>query len=224
MSYRDEYGRDRAYVRDRSPERFRDRNDGYGRVRDREEYGRQEQYGRNQYGGDDDGRDRYRESYGDRADYRDDYDRDFKRQRYDSRSPGSYGSSFGRASLNLADRPAPVAADRPAYERAFEQTGVLRFKSKLCKPFEETGRCRYGSSCNFAHGAEELSGGRTERDAFKDDFLKKTRMCRHFVTQGVCPFGDTCGFAHGEDELRRRPGAMSGGGGARGGDGRNSPS
>ena len=45
------------------------------------------------------------------------------------------------------------AADRPAYERAFEQTGAWRHKSKLCRTFEQNGYCQYGAACTFAHGA-----------------------------------------------------------------------
>lgn len=33
-----------------------------------------------------------------------------------------------------------------------------RFKTSLCKHFEETGKCNVGAKCHFAHGQVELRG------------------------------------------------------------------
>ena len=30
------------------------------------------------------------------------------------------------------------------------------YKTELCRSYEETGICRYGAKCQFAHGEEEL--------------------------------------------------------------------
>jgi hypothetical protein len=30
------------------------------------------------------------------------------------------------------------------------------FKTRLCRQFTETGKCRFGANCTFAHGADEL--------------------------------------------------------------------
>jgi hypothetical protein len=34
--------------------------------------------------------------------------------------------------------------------------GVTRYKTELCRPFTETGKCKYGDKCQFSHGMKEL--------------------------------------------------------------------
>lgn len=70
-----------------------------------------------------------------------------------------------------------------------------RYKTELCRPFEETGHCRYGAKCQFAHGHNELRGlNRHPR--------YKTEFCRTFHTTGFCSYGQRCNFIHNEDERR----------------------
>ena len=33
---------------------------------------------------------------------------------------------------------------------------VTRYKTELCRPFTETGKCKYGDKCQFSHGTKEL--------------------------------------------------------------------
>jgi butyrate response factor 1 len=33
---------------------------------------------------------------------------------------------------------------------------VTRYKTELCRPFTETGKCKYGDKCQFSHGNNEL--------------------------------------------------------------------
>jgi hypothetical protein len=33
---------------------------------------------------------------------------------------------------------------------------VTRYKTELCRPFTETGKCKYGDKCQFSHGTNEL--------------------------------------------------------------------
>jgi butyrate response factor 1 len=33
---------------------------------------------------------------------------------------------------------------------------VTRYKTELCRPFTETGKCKYGDKCQFSHGLTEL--------------------------------------------------------------------
>lgn len=74
-------------------------------------------------------------------------------------------------------------------------TSASRYKTELCRPFEETGHCRYGSKCQFAHGMAELrSLNRHPR--------YKTEFCRTFHTTGFCSYGQRCNFIHNEDERR----------------------
>ncbi|XP_041090606.1 mRNA decay activator protein ZFP36-like [Polyodon spathula] len=66
-----------------------------------------------------------------------------------------------------------------------------RYKTELCRSFEESGICKYGSKCQFAHGASEL---RTLNRHPK----YKTEMCRTFYNFGYCPYGTRCHFLHQE--------------------------
>lgn len=69
-----------------------------------------------------------------------------------------------------------------------------RYKTELCRSFTESGFCKYGGKCQFAHGAEEL------RDLNRHPKYK-TEPCRTFHTIGFCPYGVRCHFVHnGEEE------------------------
>ncbi|XP_064158347.1 mRNA decay activator protein ZFP36 [Anguilla rostrata] len=70
-----------------------------------------------------------------------------------------------------------------------------RYKTELCRTFAESGVCKYGGKCQFAHGAEEL------RDLSRHPKYK-TEPCRTFHTIGYCPYGIRCHFVHNnEDDL-----------------------
>ncbi|XP_076464592.1 uncharacterized protein LOC143296508 [Babylonia areolata] len=68
-----------------------------------------------------------------------------------------------------------------------------RYKTELCRPFEESGHCKYGDKCQFAHGAHELRN-LTRHPKYK------TERCRTYHTIGFCPYGPRCHFIHNEDE------------------------
>lgn len=70
-----------------------------------------------------------------------------------------------------------------------------RYKTELCRPFEESGHCKYADKCQFAHGAHEL------RNLARHPKYK-TELCRTFHSKGFCPYGPRCNFIHNED-LRR---------------------
>lgn len=63
------------------------------------------------------------------------------------------------------------------------------YKTELCRSFEETGSCRYGSKCQFAHGKDEL------RPVARHPKYK-TEVCRTFTNHGTCPYGTRCRFIH----------------------------
>ncbi|KAJ8414714.1 hypothetical protein AAFF_G00039160 [Aldrovandia affinis] len=70
-----------------------------------------------------------------------------------------------------------------------------RYKTELCRTFAESGVCKYGGKCQFAHGADEL------RDLNRHPKYK-TEPCRTFHTIGYCPYGIRCHFVHNnEDDL-----------------------
>ncbi|XP_076678921.1 tis11 zinc finger protein [Andrena cerasifolii] len=70
-----------------------------------------------------------------------------------------------------------------------------RYKTELCRPFEESGTCKYGDKCQFAHGYSEL------RNLARHPKYK-TELCRTFHTIGFCPYGPRCHFIHNIEEAR----------------------
>lgn len=78
-----------------------------------------------------------------------------------------------------------------------------RYKTELCRPYEESGICKYGDKCQFAHGIHELR-------ALARHPKYKTELCRTYHTIGFCPYGPRCHFIHNEDE-KRQPSMANGG-------------
>lgn len=91
-----------------------------------------------------------------------------------------------RAATTAAAAAAAVAAAAAAQQQA--QAGS-RYKTELCRPFEESGRCKYGEKCQFAHGHHEL------REMQRHPKYK-TELCRTYHTSGYCPYGPRCHFIH----------------------------
>ncbi|XP_035628723.1 mRNA decay activator protein ZFP36L1-like isoform X3 [Oncorhynchus keta] len=74
-----------------------------------------------------------------------------------------------------------------------------RYKTELCRTFAESGICKYGGKCQFAHGFDEM------RDLNRHPRYK-TEPCRTFHTIGFCPYGIRCHFVHNnEDDLGPGP-------------------
>jgi len=63
------------------------------------------------------------------------------------------------------------------------------YKTELCRSFVDTGACRYGGKCQFAHGAHEL------RPVLRHPKYK-TEICKKFSNTGNCPYGNRCRFIH----------------------------
>ncbi|KAB0336273.1 hypothetical protein FD754_025723, partial [Muntiacus muntjak] len=78
------------------------------------------------------------------------------------------------------------------------QINSTRYKTELCRPFEESGNCKYGEKCQFAQGFHELRS-LTRHPKYK------TELCRTFHTIGFCPYGPRCHFIHNADERRPAP-------------------
>ncbi|XDV43487.1 hypothetical protein PO909_011964 [Leuciscus waleckii] len=73
------------------------------------------------------------------------------------------------------------------------QVNSSRYKTELCRPFEENGACKYGDKCQFAHGIHELR-------SLSRHPKYKTELCRTFHTIGFCPYGPRCHFIHNAEE------------------------
>jgi hypothetical protein len=72
---------------------------------------------------------------------------------------------------------------------------IVLYKTEMCRTFEETGTCKYGTKCQFAHDPNEIRNiPRHPR--------YKTEICKTFWQLGNCPYGKRCCFIHTENELR----------------------
>lgn len=72
------------------------------------------------------------------------------------------------------------------YERLLDP----KYKTEICRKFEESRFCPYGNKCRFAHGKEELFS-RTEANY-------KKKKCKSFHNQVsyFCVYGSRCLFQH----------------------------
>ena len=85
-----------------------------------------------------------------------------------------------------AENPSQVSAVAAAAARRVD---LRRYKTELCRSYAETGQCRYGVKCQFAHGADELRPlARHPR--------YRTELCHSFHVAGFCPYGSRCNFIH----------------------------
>jgi hypothetical protein len=72
---------------------------------------------------------------------------------------------------------------------------TMRYKTELCRPFQENGFCKYGDKCQFAHGEHDLR-------CLPRHPKYKTELCRTYHTRGFCPYGLRCHFIHSIEETR----------------------
>jgi len=79
-----------------------------------------------------------------------------------------------------------------------QQQPSSRYKTEMCRPYQEHGTCRYGEKCQFAHGGNEVRGVNRHPKY-------KTECCRTYHRDGYCPYGPRCHFIHSLDELRSAP-------------------
>ncbi|RWS16554.1 zinc finger protein 36: C3H1 type-like 1 [Dinothrombium tinctorium] len=95
------------------------------------------------------------------------------------------------------DRSLSEPAEKMALNaRTGNQTNSSRYKTELCRPFEENGTCKYGDKCQFAHGFHELRN-------LQRHPKYKTELCRTFHTSGFCPYGPRCHFIHNSEESKK---------------------
>lgn len=74
-----------------------------------------------------------------------------------------------------------------------EKTLDPKYKTELCKSFQEHNHCPYGTKCRFAHGKLELFE--------KSEQIKnyKIKDCKSFFKEGFCLYGQRCLFKHGKN-------------------------
>ena len=64
-----------------------------------------------------------------------------------------------------------------------------KWKTEMCHYWEMYGTCKFGDSCAFAHGPDELN----QR---KMSLNYKTKPCKQFFELGYCSYGIRCQFSH----------------------------
>jgi hypothetical protein len=90
----------------------------------------------------------------------------------------------------LSDKLPEIQTDsHPTINIEEELTTQNLYKTELCRSYEETGTCRYGSKCQFAHGVSEI------RPVLRHPKYK-TEVCKTFHVIGTCPYGKRCRFIH----------------------------
>lgn len=120
-------------------------------------------------------------------------------------TPSNGSSSAATALMNkenkFRDRAYSESGERAVLQQQKQpgsQINSTRYKTELCRPFEENGSCKYGEKCQFAHGYHELR-------SLSRHPKYKTEPCRTFHTIGFCPYGPRCHFIHNADERRPAP-------------------
>lgn len=68
-----------------------------------------------------------------------------------------------------------------------------KYKTELCKNLKETGVCKFGSKCKFAHKEEEI------RHKTHINLHYRSKRCSQFFEHGYCPYGSRCQYLHTED-------------------------
>jgi hypothetical protein len=113
-------------------------------------------------------------------------------------SQGRSGSSMSHRKLDrsLSDSDSDRLSNNGS-SSSHRSVNSSRYKTELCRPFEESGSCKYGDKCQFAHGYHEL------RNLARHPKYK-TELCRTFHTIGFCPYGPRCHFVH-EDDGKTEP-------------------
>lgn len=111
----------------------------------------------------------------------------------DSNSSSSYSSSdSSTSSLSSPRVPAtdiiqhqpmriPTTTSTLSVPGTHSHGCVTRYKTELCRPFTETGKCKYGDKCQFSHGTNEL------RILMRHPKYK-TDYCRTFHTSNSVTF------------------------------------
>lgn len=64
-----------------------------------------------------------------------------------------------------------------------------RYKTEMCWSWDETGYCRYGDKCQYAHGEHEL------REVTRHHKYK-SELCNNYHYEGTCMYGIRCCFIH----------------------------
>ena len=93
----------------------------------------------------------------------------------------------------------PQLNSRLEKENAYRTESLLnkyKYKTELCKNWEERGYCPYGTKCRFAHGSFELNSKEKINDKYK------SKPCQAFFNTMFCSYGNRCLFKHDERTVK----------------------
>ena len=72
-----------------------------------------------------------------------------------------------------------------------------KYKRDICKNWRDTGVCKFGDACLYAHGEDEMQAvDRLTEDKLKQHDIFKTQNCRAFWKGKFCHYGKRCQFRH----------------------------
>lgn len=74
-------------------------------------------------------------------------------------------------------------------DKKMEKEKDPKYKTELCKTYEEKGVCPYGNTCRFAHGKQDLL---LEANDNNEQIKYKIKNCYSFFQFGYCPYGSRC--------------------------------
>ena len=81
----------------------------------------------------------------------------------------------------------PVRGDVAMAPRHLNKKTNALYKTEICRNWDESGECRYGRSCQFAHGSTELR-------TVQRHCQWKTKTCLAWINGG-CTYGSRCCYA-----------------------------
>lgn len=106
--------------------------------------------------------------------------------------------------------------DRPPKPRAQNLRGdpfrSSRLKTEPCAFWKANKTCKFGKSCNFAHGEDELKYktlAALEEAGEVDVEIYRCRPCVTFVATGACPFDQRCWGLHDPRIVGKHPSWLS---------------
>jgi hypothetical protein len=100
-------------------------------------------------------------------------------------------TSFKKHKIKKDPKHSSSLGDQQAQSIYFDKRVIL-YKTEMCRAFTETGYCKYGFQCQFAHYGEEL------RPVMRHPRYK-TDICKTWwKSGGNCPYGRRCCFIHDE--------------------------
>eukprot|EP01017_Pseudomicrothorax_dubius_P015883 TRINITY_DN1812_c0_g1_i3.p1 TRINITY_DN1812_c0_g1~~TRINITY_DN1812_c0_g1_i3.p1 ORF type:complete len:215 (+),score=21.13 TRINITY_DN1812_c0_g1_i3:102-746(+) len=97
------------------------------------------------------------------------------------------------------DRPHPFDTANSERKQRRKQTDETKFKTELCKNWDEKGYCNYGKKCKFAHGKDDLI---TKPKEVAPGY--KSRLCMSFHGKMYCLYGKRCSFVHSTIPIEQR--------------------